>query len=194
LFLYLASFCSSHLRPSGLAIQRSAASLVLCKVGCLSDSRRPGIGNRISHSPFLSWCAYAVECMLCSFCLDGTRHRGASCAPTRLMTPRQARVSQKLWQIDLSSFTRDVECPSVGMIFAHSFSERSAMAVRPSLRTQSSGAKSVKQALIVRLRQHANEFGLTKEDGNPNEQGIEDVAKIASWDTRGGAPKTPGSE
>ena len=39
LFLYLASFCSSHLRPSGLAIQRSAASLVLCKVGCLSDSR-----------------------------------------------------------------------------------------------------------------------------------------------------------
>src|SRR5215831_19218621 len=132
--------------------------------------------------------------MLCSFCLDGTRHRGASCAPTRLMTPRRARVSQKLWQIDLSSFTRDVECPSVGMIFAHSFSERSAMAVRPSLRTQSSGAKSVKQALIVRLRQHANEFGLTKEDGNPNEQGIEDVAKIASWDTRGGAPKTPGSE
>ena len=50
------------------------------------------------------------------------------------------------------------------------------------------------KALIVWLRQHANEFGLTKEDGNPNEQGIEDVAKIANWDTRGGAPKTPGSE
>lgn len=54
--------------------------------------------------------------------------------------------------------------------------------------------KSVKQALIVWLRQRANEFGLTKEDGNPNEQGIEDVAKIANWDTRGGAPKTPGNE
>jgi hypothetical protein len=54
--------------------------------------------------------------------------------------------------------------------------------------------KSVKQALIVWLRLHANQFGLTKEDGNPNEQGIEDVAKIANWDTRGGAPKTPGSE
>lgn len=54
--------------------------------------------------------------------------------------------------------------------------------------------KSVKQALIVWLRQHANEFGLTKEDGNPNEQGIEDVSKIANWDTRGGAPKTPGNE
>jgi hypothetical protein len=54
--------------------------------------------------------------------------------------------------------------------------------------------KSVKQALIVWLRQHANEFGLAKEDGNPNEQGIEDVAKIANWDTRGGAPKTPSGE
>jgi hypothetical protein len=54
--------------------------------------------------------------------------------------------------------------------------------------------KSVKQALIVWLRQHFKEFGLTKEDGNPNEQGIEEVAKIANWDTRGGAPKSPGSE
>jgi hypothetical protein len=29
---------------------------------------------------------------------------------------------------------------------------------------------------------------LGKEDGNPNEQGIEEVAKIANWDIRGGAP------
>jgi hypothetical protein len=54
--------------------------------------------------------------------------------------------------------------------------------------------RSVKQALNVWLRQHANEFGLTKEDGNPNEQGIEDVSKIANWDTKGGAPKTPGND
>jgi hypothetical protein len=53
--------------------------------------------------------------------------------------------------------------------------------------------KTVKQAVVVWLRQHANEFGLTKDDGNPNEQGIEDVAKIANWDTKGGAPKTPGN-
>jgi hypothetical protein len=51
--------------------------------------------------------------------------------------------------------------------------------------------KTVKQALIVWLRQHANRFGLTKDDGNPNEQGIEEVAKIANWDTKGGAPKMP---
>jgi hypothetical protein len=54
--------------------------------------------------------------------------------------------------------------------------------------------KSVKQALAIWLRQHANEFGLTKDDGNPNEQGIEEIAKIANWDTKGGAPKTPGNE
>jgi len=54
--------------------------------------------------------------------------------------------------------------------------------------------KTVKQAIIIWLRQHANEFGLTKEDGNPNEQGIEEVAKIANWDTKGGAPKTPGAK
>jgi hypothetical protein len=54
--------------------------------------------------------------------------------------------------------------------------------------------KSVKQALMVWLRQHASEYGLTKEDGSPNEQGIDDVAKVANWDTKGGAPRTPGNE
>jgi len=54
--------------------------------------------------------------------------------------------------------------------------------------------KSVKQAVIVWLGQHGNEFGVTKEDGNPNEQGIEEAGKIANWDTKGGAPKTPGHE
>jgi hypothetical protein len=54
--------------------------------------------------------------------------------------------------------------------------------------------KTVKQALVVWLRKHADEFGLTKDDGNPNEQGIEDVAKVANWDTAGGVPKTPGND
>jgi len=51
--------------------------------------------------------------------------------------------------------------------------------------------KSVKQALMTWLRKHADRFDLTKDDGNPNEQGIEEVAKIANWDMKGGAPKTP---
>ena len=33
---------------------------------------------------------------------------------------------------------------------------------------------------------------LTKDDGNPNQLGIEEVAKIANWSVKGGAPKTPG--
>jgi hypothetical protein len=51
--------------------------------------------------------------------------------------------------------------------------------------------KTVKQALVIWLRNHANKFALTKKDGKPNEQGIEEVAKIANWVATGGAPKTP---
>ncbi len=52
--------------------------------------------------------------------------------------------------------------------------------------------KTVKQALLKWLRKNADQFGLTKDDGNPNEQGIEEISKISNWDTKGGAPKTPG--
>jgi hypothetical protein len=57
--------------------------------------------------------------------------------------------------------------------------------------TQTRG-KTVKQAIAIWLRRNADRFGLTKDDGSPNEQGIEEVSKIANWDTKGGAPKTPG--
>ena len=51
--------------------------------------------------------------------------------------------------------------------------------------------KSVKQAITKWLRINASRFGLHKEDGSPNEQGIEEIAKISNWETKGGAPKTP---
>jgi len=54
-------------------------------------------------------------------------------------------------------------------------------------------AKSVKQTIMVWLRSNAARFGLIKDDGNPNESGIEEVAKVANWETKGGAPKTPES-
>lgn len=57
---------------------------------------------------------------------------------------------------------------------------------------QSTRGKSVKQALLIWLRKNSDRFSLSKEDGSPNEQGIEEVAKIANWDTKGGAPRTPG--
>ncbi len=39
----------------------------------------------------------------------------------------------------------------------------------------------------------ASEYGLTKEDGSPNEQGIDEVAKVANWKPGGGVAKTPGN-
>lgn len=51
--------------------------------------------------------------------------------------------------------------------------------------------KRVKGALIVWLNQHAGQYGLTDKNGLPNETAIDEVAKVANWDTKGGAPKTP---
>lgn len=47
-----------------------------------------------------------------------------------------------------------------------------------------------KQAIVVWLRKNADRFNLTKQDGNPNEQGIEEVAKVANWKP-GGPAITP---
>jgi hypothetical protein len=52
--------------------------------------------------------------------------------------------------------------------------------------------KHPKQALTKWLREHAAEFGLSDDEGKPNETGIEEVAKVANWQPGGGAPKTPG--
>ncbi|WP_186308572.1 hypothetical protein [Paraburkholderia sp. BCC1885] len=49
----------------------------------------------------------------------------------------------------------------------------------------------MKDAIRKWLREHAAEFDLTNEDGNPNETGIDEVAKVANWQPSGGAPKTP---
>lgn len=51
--------------------------------------------------------------------------------------------------------------------------------------------KTPKQALQKWLREHASEYGLTKDDGNPNEDGIDQVCKVANWKPEGGAAKTP---
>ena len=42
------------------------------------------------------------------------------------------------------------------------------------------------------MLKNADQFGLIKEDGTSNKQGIEEIAKIANWNIKGGAPKTPG--
>lgn len=51
--------------------------------------------------------------------------------------------------------------------------------------------KTPKRALEIWLRKHANEYGLTNKDGNTNNQGIEEVCKVANWKPQGGASRTP---
>lgn len=53
--------------------------------------------------------------------------------------------------------------------------------------------KSVKQSLMKWLREHAAKYKLSDEEGKPNETGIEECAKVANWQDKGGAPKTPGA-
>lgn len=51
--------------------------------------------------------------------------------------------------------------------------------------------KTVKQSLQKWLTDHADEYGLMNDDGNVNRNGIKEIAKIANWAVKGGAPKTP---
>ena len=56
-------------------------------------------------------------------------------------------------------------------------------------------SKSPKNALDKWLREHAAEYGLTNDSGNPNNQGIGEICKIANWKPEGGAtPTLVGSE
>jgi hypothetical protein len=50
--------------------------------------------------------------------------------------------------------------------------------------------KSPKTILGDWLRKHAKELDLLKADGTPNEEGMKDVAKVANWRLKGGAPQT----
>lgn len=72
------------------------------------------------------------------------------------------------------------------------YAPKLAAAVRAWQSVTDAAGKTPKQALTKWLREHAAEFGLTDEEGKPNETGIEEVAKVANWQPGGGAPKTPG--
>ena len=71
------------------------------------------------------------------------------------------------------------------------YAPKLAAAVRAWESVTDTAGKSPKQALKKWLREHASEFGLTDDDGRPNETGIEEIAKVATWRASGGAPKTP---
>jgi len=50
--------------------------------------------------------------------------------------------------------------------------------------------QSVKAALSEWLTEHAVAYRLTKPDGTRNNSAIEEAAKVANWDTKGGANRT----
>ena len=53
--------------------------------------------------------------------------------------------------------------------------------------------KTPKQALLKWLREHAAEYDLTDDEGNPQEKVIEELGKVANWKPEGGASSTPTS-
>jgi hypothetical protein len=72
------------------------------------------------------------------------------------------------------------------------YAPKLAAAVRAWQAVTDSGQKSPKQALEKWLREHAAEFGLADDNGNPISQAVGDCSKVANWQPGGGAPKTPG--
>lgn len=50
--------------------------------------------------------------------------------------------------------------------------------------------RTPRQALEAWLMKNAARLGLVAANGKPIKQAIEDVAKIANWNTQGGAPRT----
>ncbi len=72
------------------------------------------------------------------------------------------------------------------------YAPKLAAAVRAWQSVTDPGGKHPKQALAKWLREHAAEFGMTDDEGKPNETGIEEAAKVANWQPGGGAPRTPG--
>jgi hypothetical protein len=71
------------------------------------------------------------------------------------------------------------------------YAPKLAAAVAAWLAVEDPKGRHPKQALAKWLRENAVEFGLSDDEGKPNEQGIEECAKVANWQPGGGAPKTP---
>lgn len=71
------------------------------------------------------------------------------------------------------------------------YAPKLAAAVKAWQAVTDAGKKSPKQALDKWLREHAATFGLTNDEGKPIEQAIEECSKVANWNTKGGATKTP---
>ena len=59
---------------------------------------------------------------------------------------------------------------------------------------ESTASGTAKQKLAKWLRLHAADYGLTDDEGKPRETVIDQLATIANWATKGGAPKAESPE
>lgn len=71
------------------------------------------------------------------------------------------------------------------------YAPKLAAAVRAWQSVTDAGKRSPKQALDKWLREHASEFGLTDDEGKPIDLAIKECSKVANWNAKGGATKTP---
>lgn len=71
------------------------------------------------------------------------------------------------------------------------YAPKLAAAVKAWTAVNDPGGKSPKQALVKWLRENSASFELSDDEGKPNEQGIEECAKVANWQRGGGAIRTP---
>lgn len=69
-------------------------------------------------------------------------------------------------------------------------SKKLAAAVSAWISVKEVRGRSAKGALERWLREHAAEFGLTNDEGNPIETAMKECAAVANWDHSGGAPKS----
>jgi len=72
------------------------------------------------------------------------------------------------------------------------YAPKLAAAIRAWEAVEDPKGKHPAQAIREWLTSNAKELGLLKDDGKPSKSAIEDIAKIANWQPKGGAPKTPG--
>src|SRR5262249_53281275 len=114
---------------------------------------------------------------------------GPATSVVQKMIVMAARNLKNLTQLTSSkncSLNREVECPSVGTIFAHIFSERSAMAAHlqlprkkaPNPTDQHIGARvrMRRKMLAMSQTQLANALGITYQQVQKNETGINRIA------------------
>lgn len=73
------------------------------------------------------------------------------------------------------------------------YAHKLAAAVRAWQAATDLNGKHPKDAMKKWIRERAAQFGLTDDEGKPNETGIDESAKVANWQPTGGAPKTPGA-